>query len=291
MNRSLAFIGALVAAGVAVSSACFAEAPEPIRFTLETQRGDPAKIHASFQHQGQRDNDDRWSTGLMPSDLIGLEVSSFHAPGTRAVHFAVVREPGRLDCTGSGGGGFAAGTCRFSENEAFMQLLTNNGIGRPTYDQALGLMAVNTHGELIRAMAAAHYPTPRIGDLMALSALGVDGRYITEMSRAGYRPQTVQKLIEFKALGITPLWIAGFVRVGYANVPGDGLVQMRALGITPDYIERFQRIGYRTLPVSTLVQLKALDITPDFVRSIAREGEPIPPVSKLVELKVFAKRH
>ena len=290
MNRSLAFFGALLATGVALSTACLAEAGEPIRFTLETQRGNPAEIHATFQQEGERDHDNRWSTGFMPSDFIGLEVSSFHAAGTRPIHFAVVREPGRLDCAGTGGSNFATGTCRFSENDGFVRLLINNGIGRPTYEQAIGLMAVNARGELVRAVAAAHYPTPRINDLMALSALGVDGRYIAEMSRAGYRPQTLQKLVEFKALGITPSWIAGFVQAGYGNVPGDGLIQMRALGITPDFIQGFRRIGYRELPVSMLVQLKALDVTPDFVRAVARPGEPMPPVSKLVELRMFSKR-
>jgi hypothetical protein len=291
MNRSIAFTGALVAACLAMSSASLADGGEPMRFSLEQQRGDPSRIHASFHDAGQKDHDNRWSSGFMPSDLIGLEVSSFHAPGTRPIHFSIVREPGRLDCAGSGGGNFASGTCRFAESQAYLQLLRSSGIGRPTYDQAIGLMAVNARGELIRAVVAAHYPTPRIDDLMALAALGVDGRYIAEMSRAGYRPDTIQKLVEFKALGITPAWIAGFVRAGYANVPGDGLVQMRALGITPDYIQGFQRIGYRALPVNTLVQLKALDISPDFVRRIAREGEPMPPVNKLVELKMFARRH
>jgi hypothetical protein len=291
MNRSLAFVGALLAASVAVSSACIGQSMEPIRFSLEPQRGNPAKIHASFHHQGRGDNDNSWSTGFMPSELIGLEVSSFHPAGTRPIHFAIVRDAGRLDCAGNGGGDFAAGTCRFAENPGFTELLVRNGIGRPTPDQAFGLMAVNARRELVEAVSAARYPMPRVSDLMALAAVGVDGRYIADMSRAGYRPQTIQKLIEFKALGITPQWIAGFVRVGYGNLPGDGLVQMRALGITPEYIQGFQRIGYRDLPVNTLVQLKALDITPEFVRSVAGAGGPMPPVNKLVELRMFSKRH
>lgn len=291
MNRSLAFLGALLAACLAVSSACLAAAVEPIRFTLEAQHGNPAKIHASFHRLGTGPHDDQWSSGVMPSDLVGLEVSSFHAPGTRPVHFALVREPGRLDCAGSGGADFASGTCEFAQNEAFVQLLARAGIGRPTFDQSIALMAVNARSDTISAVMAAHYPTPRIDDLIALAALGVDGRYVTDLSRAGYRPRTIQKLIEFKALDITPEWIAGFVRIGYADVPGDGLVQMRALGITPDFIESYRRIGYRDLPVSTLVQLKALDITPGFVRAIARPGEPMPAVNKLVELKMFSTRH
>jgi hypothetical protein len=276
---------------VAVSSACLADSPTTIRFSLEPQRGNPAKIHATFRHDERGANDNSWSTGFMPSELVGLDVSSFRASGTKPVHFAIVRDAGRLDCTGNGGGDAASGTCRFGEDPAFTQLLIKSGVGRPASNQAFAMMAVNVRRELIDALSAAHYPTARANDLIALAALGVDRGYISDMSRAGYRPATIQKLIEFKALGISPAWIAGFVRIGYANVPGDGLVQMRALGITPEYIVGFQRIGYRELPVSTLVQLKALDITPEFVRSIATAGEPMPPVNKLVELKIFAKRH
>ena len=53
-------------------------------------------------------------------------------------------------------------------------------------------MAVNARRELIDAVAAAHYPTPTIDDLMALSALDVTGDYISEMARVGYRPRTHQ---------------------------------------------------------------------------------------------------
>ena len=290
MNRPVAFMGALIAASLVVGSACIAQASDPIRFTLEQQRNNPAKLHASFHHQGRGNNENSWSTGFMPSELVGLEVSSFHAAGTRPVHFTIARDAGRLDCVGTGGGDFAAGNCRFTADAAFTQLLVTTGVGRPTYDQSFSLMAVNARRDLVQALSAAHYPTPTINDLMPLAALNVDGRYISEMSRAGYRPDTLHKLVEFKALGITPQWIGGFVRVGYANAPGDGLVQMRALGITPEFVQGFQRIGYRNLPVSTLVQLKALDITPEFVRSAVAAGEPMPPVNKLVELRMFGHR-
>ena len=291
MNRPLALVGALLAASLAVSSACIAQATDPVHFTLEPQRSNPAKIHATFHHQGRGNNDNSWSTGFMPSELIGLEVSSFHGAGTRPIHFTIARDAGRLDCAGTGGSNFAAGNCRFSADPGFSQLLVSTGVGRPTYEQSFSLMAVNARRDLIQAFPAAHYPTPRMNDLMALAALGVDGRYIAGLSRVGYRPPTLQKLVEFKALGITPEWIGGFVRIGYANQPGDGLIQMRALGITPEYIAGFQRIGYRNLPVNTLVQLKALDITPEFVRSVAASGEPLPSVNKLVELRMFARRH
>lgn len=290
MYRPLAFICAILVSLMAVSSTCLAQSSNWISFTLRSQRENSARIQASFHHQQRAPGNDNWSTAVMPSDLIGLEVSSFHGAGTKSLHFAIVREAGRLDCNGSGGGNFASGNCRFVENPSFRQLLVSRGIGRPTSEQMFGLMAVNAHRELVDAIAASHYPTPNINDLTAMSALGVDGQYIGAMSRAGYRPRTFQSLIELKALAITPEWIAGFARIGYANVPADGLVQMRALGITPGFIADYQRIGYRDLPVDTLVQLKALDITPEFVRSVASPGHPIPPVNKLVELRLFATR-
>lgn len=290
MNRPLAFVCALLFAFVTVSSACMAQSPDWVRFTLEPQHGNSTKIHASFHKDRDGRNENNWSTGFMPSDLIGLEVSSFHAAGTRPIHFAIVREAGRLDCSGNGGSDFASGNCRFTESPSFTQLLVSRGIGRPTQDQAFGLMAVNARRDVIDAVAAARYPTPTIDNLMALSALGVDGAYISQMARAGYRPDSIQKLVEFKALGITPQWIAGFNRVGYANVPGDGLVQMRALGVTPEYIEGFQRIGYKNIPVSQLIELKALDITPEFVQSAVGRQASMPPVNELVEIKMFGRK-
>ena len=290
MNRPLAFICALILAFVSVSSACFAQPADWVHFTLEAERNNPGKIQVSFHDESRGYHENNWSTGFMPSDLIGLEVSSFRAPGTRPLHFAIVREAGRLDCSGHGGENYAAGNCSFTQNPAFAQLLVSRGIGRPTKEQAFGLMAVNARRELIDAIAAARYPTPSLDNLMALAALNVDGRYIADMARAGYRPQSIERLIEFKALDITPQWIAGFARVGYANVPGDGLVQMRALKITPEYIAGFQRAGYRNLPVDQLVQLKALNITPEFVAAVAAPGAPMPPVNRLVEMKMFGKR-
>lgn len=290
MNRPLAFIGALLFAFVTVSSACMAQSSDWVGFTLEPEHNGSGKIQARFHDQTRNADTNNWSTGFMPSDLIGLEVSSFHNPGSRPLHFSVVREAGRLDCSGSGGESYAHGNCRFTADAGFSQLLASRGVGRPTRDQSFALVAVNARREMIEAVAAARYPTPSMENVIALSALGVDGRYIGAMSRAGYRPRSIESLIEFKALGITPEWIGGFARVGYANLPGDGLVQMRALNITPEFIAGYQRIGYRDLPVDTLIQLKALNITPQFVQSVTAGGQPMPPVNDLVEMKLFGRK-
>ena len=286
MNRAFALIGALVLASITISSACMAGPTGELSFSLEADRKDPARIDAHFNDdRGTHDRTD-WSNGFMPSELIGLDTAGFRSSGTRPLRFAIVRDAGRLDCSGNGGSSYARGNCRFAPDRAFAQFLVNHGI-RTTADQGLGLMALNVRRELVEAIVAAGYPAPKADELMSLTALGVDGRYISAMARAGYRPRTLQSLVEFKALGITPDWIGGFVRVGYGNLPSDDLVQLKALSITPEFIAAFDRIGYRNIPVDTLVQLKALDITPEFVRSVVAQGAALPPVHKLVDLKLF----
>jgi hypothetical protein len=290
MNRCVALIGALVLAFISISSACTAASGQWIHFTLEGERGSDS-IQVSFRSDNRPGHDNNWSAGFRPSDLVGLDTPGFRGSGNRPLRFAVIREAGRLDCSGHGGESYASGYCNFSPNPAFVQLLESRGIGRPSDEQALGLMAVNARRDLIDALAAARYPTPSINNLMALSALQVSGAYISEMARAGYRPTTLDALIQFKALNITPAWIAGFVRIGYANLPADELVQLKALDITPDFIAGFERIGYHNLPVDKLVQLKALNITPQFVQRVSAVDRGVPTIDKLVELKTFPRSH
>jgi hypothetical protein len=289
MNRCLAFLLALVLATLSISSACVAAPSDWVHFTLLPERGD-GRIHASFRDESRGPGDNNWSTGFLPSELVGLDVASFRASGARPLRFAIVREAGRLDCSGSGGNSSVAGNCSFIADRGFTQLLISHGIGRPSREQAFGLTAINARRELIDAVAAARYPTPTIDELMALTALGVTGSYIDGVAHAGYRPRSIHGLVEFKALGITPEWIGGFVRAGYGNLPAEELVQLKALNVTPDFIFGFDRIGYRNIPAATLVQLKALDITPEFVRSTVGERATLPPVNELVQLKLFGRR-
>ena len=288
MNRALAFIGAVILAFISVSSACTAAPGQWVHFTIEPEHGSD-RIRTSFQWEERGRHENNWSTGFRPSELVGLDLAGFRGAGSRPLRFAVIREAGRLDCSGHGGESYAAGYCSFTPDPGFAQLLERRGIGRPTQEQAFGLMAVNARREVIDAVAAAHYPTPSIDDLMGLSALGVDGRYISEMASAGYRPPNIDALIQFKALEITPQWIGQFVRVGYAKLPVDELVELKALDITPEFIAGFDRIGYRHLPVDQLVQLKALGITPEFVERIDAVDASRPSIEKLVQLKAFGR--
>jgi hypothetical protein len=290
MTRCLAFLLALVFASVSVASACSAAVPADwIHFTLEPQRGS-GEIEAVFSDERRGRYETHWSTGFPPSQLIGLDLSGFRAVGARPLRFAVVREAGRLDCSGHGGESYAAGNCAFTPDSGFARLLESRGIGRPSRDEAFGMMAVNVRREVIDAVAGARYPTPTIDQLMALTAVGVTGIYIRDLARLGYRPGSLDTLVEFRALDITPQYAGGFARLGYGTVDPNDLVQLKALNVTPDYVAAFQRMGYGHLPVDTLVQLKALDITPEFVRSLERRPGPVP-VDEVVQAKILGRRN
>jgi hypothetical protein len=289
MNRMLALAAALLLAFIGISSTCTAAPGAGIHFTLEPQRGSD-RIQASFRSEQRPGHNNNWSSDFRLSELVGLDAAGFRGTGIRPLRFAVIRDAGRIDCSGNGGGSHASGACSLTPNPAFSQLLESRGIGRPSPEQAFGLIAVDARRSLVDAIAAAHYPTPSIDNLMALSALDVTGDYIGEMARAGYRPRTLDGLVQFKALDVTPQWIAGFARIGYANIPADELVQLKALDISPEFVAGFDRIGYRHLPVDKLVQLKAMDITPEFVRAVAGRGGALPEVGKLMELKAFSGR-
>ena len=290
MNRCLAFIGALFCAFMSVSSACVAASPDWVQFTLRNDRATD-RIHATFRDESRSRHERNWSSGFRPSELIGLDVSGFRGGATRPLRFAVVREAGRLDCSGRGGNANASGNCRFTADPGFVRLLASRGIGQPTRDQAFGMMAVDVRRELVDALTAARYPTPRIDDLIALTAVGANGGYIRGLAQAGYRPKSVHTLVQFKALDITPAWIGGFARIGYANLPADQLVQLRALDVSPQFIAGLERAGYRRLPVSTLVQFKALGISPQFAASARqRNGGTAPSADELVRMRVLGSR-
>jgi hypothetical protein len=287
MTRILVFLVSLSLAFLTISSASIAQPSDWISFSLSPGHHDSSKIRAEFRYDDRRHDENQWTSDFVPAAFNGLDLAALRAAGTRPIRFAIIREPGRLDCMGQGGDLYAHGNCSFTANPAFGQLLAARGIGQPTREDSIGLMALDVRRDLIDALAEARYPTPRISDLMSLTALGVSRAYIAGLSAAGYRPSTLDALVQFKALDITPDYVGGLIRIGYPNIAPDDLVQLKALGVTPAYIQGFEQLGYRQIPVDTLVQLKALDITPDFVRAVRRDPRDMPPVNDLVGLKIF----
>lgn len=177
MNRVLAFLLALIAATITLSSACAAPSSPTFAFQLTPdQSGNQIRARfRDFRH-------DDWSSSFVPSQLIGLDLAAFRAPGLRPLRFSLIREAGRIDCAGNGGSGNGSGNCTLSPDPVFAKLLQSSGVIAPTAEQTFGLVALDVRRELVSALADARYPRPTIDDLMALTAVGVTGRYINQLA-------------------------------------------------------------------------------------------------------------
>ena len=286
MTRMLAFVAALLLTAITVSSACVASPSSPMLFTIQTRSG--TDVHVRFERHRNGQSESTWETSFRPAELAGLDVAALNSPGTRPLHFSIIREAGRVDCAGTGGNEMARGSCSMTPNEEFLRFLGDHGIAAPRDEEALSLIALDVHRDLVTAISRARYPIPSIEKLIELTAVGVTPAYINQLASQGYRPQSLQSLVEFAALKITPEYIGSFARAGYGNLPPDDLVQLKALDITPEYVAGFERMGYGHLPVGTLVQLKALDITPEFVRAV-QQGDSLPSPDHLVQLRAVTQ--
>lgn len=286
MTRMLAFVAALVLTAITVSSACIAGTATPLSFTIEPSR-DASQVQVRFRKDSER-GDHSWSSSFRASELAGLDIAALNSPGTRPLRFAITRDAGRVDCSGTGGNRMARGNCTLVPDEQFNAFLAQHGIARPSQEDSFGLIALDVRRNLVTALSNARYPTPSIEKLIELTAVGVTPAYITQLARQGYRPKSLQSLVEFGALKITPEYIGSFARAGYGNLPADELVQLKALNITPEFIQGFERLGYRHLPVDTLVQLKALNVTPEFVRAV-QQGDTLPSPDHLVQLRAVTQ--
>lgn len=253
MNRFLAMFCACLLSFISLASAGLAAPGDTLSFTLSPPRSGSVSIGAEFRRPGSQ-----WGSSFHPREFVGLDLAGFRAEGARPLRFAVIRDAGRLDCEGKGGGQRATGACRFTPDAGFAQEMARLGVGRPTAEHASTLMALGARRDTVAAIAAARYPAPTIDELISLTALGVNPAYVSGLASAGYRVTAIDTLIQFKALGITPGFITGFERVGYARLSADSLVQLKALGVTPEWARTMERRHGARPTVSQLVQMKAL---------------------------------
>ncbi|HEX8414912.1 MAG TPA: hypothetical protein VF637_13655, partial [Sphingomicrobium sp.] len=159
MNRSVSFLAAILMMAVTVSSACLAASVENIRFSLEPSAKVRGQVQMSVSSGTDRRNDNI-SSSFRAADLTGLDHGRLASSGPIA--FALIREAGRLDCTGEPRGSRADGTCRFTANAAFANLLASRRMARPTGQEAYGLTMVGATRELLDALHAAGYPMPAV---------------------------------------------------------------------------------------------------------------------------------
>lgn len=271
MHRSLAMCLALILSTLSIATTGFAAEIGVIRFDLEDNGRDRMQLTAHTRSDRNRSS----STSVKASDLAGFDRAALAGRNGTPVRFALVREPGRLDCAGSGQDKRAKGTCRFTGDPAYAAFLVANGVRRPTEQELLTLTMVGAGRPLVEALRKGRYEMPSPSTLAGMTALNISPEYIREMAAHGYRPRRPEDFLPLKALNISPAYIRSLKSVGYDRVPVEELIQLKALGITADFIASYQRHGFKNLSVSRLVQLKALGLRPEDI------GRPADRVSLL----------
>ena len=281
MSRITIFLAAVAASTLTVTGTVDAAGPSEFDFRLTEQSGE--RIRADFRRVGRQSE---WNSSFAASEFLGLDRSRLAGTQPSPVQFALVRDAGRLDCSGNGGKGVAAGRCRFTSNERFFDYLRSSGVSSLSDDDRYTMTAIGVRRDLVAAIRQANYPAPSASDLISLAALGVERGYIDRLAAAGYRPDRIDTLIQYKALGITPEYIAGLHRAGFAGITASQLVQFKALGIDSAYIESLRAAGYAGLPAGTLVEFKALGVTGQYLADLRRRGfAPAP--GKIIQMKAL----
>lgn len=284
MNRPLALLAALVLTAISVSSACMASSSRSMDFTLQDEANQRETQLALI---GDKSSGNMMSNSFPEYELSGLDLTAVRELGQHPVRFAIIRDPGRFDCSGYGGNSVATGHCAFSQNEGFGDFLVERRIGRPTPRQAYELTVTGANRDLVDALAAYHYPIPRIERLAELAAVGVTRSYIASLAATGDAPNSLDDLTQFAALDVTPDFIAALARAGYRGLPGREIAELKAVGVTPALVTSLSTVGYSNLSVDQLEQMAALKIDPAFIGGFAEMAYARLPVDTLVQLKAL----
>ncbi|WP_426266334.1 hypothetical protein [Sphingomonas sp. LHG3443-2] len=282
MHRSFALFFALILATVSIATTGFAADADILRFEVSDSGKERLQLALRRNTAPNRSS----GSSFEVRELAGFDRAALRKDGT-PVRFALVREPGRLDCSGRSDDRRARGNCRFTADPAFANFLVAAGMRRPTESETIDLTMVGAKRSLVEALRQGRYAMPSPSGLAGLTALNVTPDYIRTMAASGYRPRRTEDFITLKALDVSPAYIASLKRVGYDRVPVEELIQLKALGVTADFIASYQRRGYRNLSVSRLVQLKALGIRPEEIGR-SGSGRPIAMTSEVAPVIMSA---
>lgn len=259
MRRSLAILLSLLLSMVSINTTGLASETGTLRFEVSESSKNRLQLELRSNLSSDRSSGSSFEVG----ELAGLDRTALRSRDGTPVRFALVREPGRLDCSGSTQERRARGTCRFTGDPAFASFLTASGVRQPTESEWIDLTMVGASRSLVEALRQARYGMPTPGTLAGMTAVGVSAQYISDMAANGYQPKRTEDLIPLKALDVSPAYIRSLKSVGYDRIPIEELIQLKALDVTAEFIAGYQRYGYRDLSVSRLVQLKALGIRPE----------------------------
>lgn len=255
--------------------------PTAIRWSIERDgsSNDASKIQLTIDSDWGAGNHSTWSNDRPISDLQGISAAQVRG-ATGPVRFAMVRDAGRLDCSGTAGRLTGNGACSFTVNPAFAAYLTQHGIGSPTPHEAFSLTMSGVGRDLIESMESIGYARPTAGQLASMAVHGLSGDYVRELDRSGYRLRSADDLVSFKIHGVEASYIRELAAISpkLRHLSADDIVSLRIHGVTADYVRRMAAMGpeFANLSADNLVSFSIRGARPELVAAYARfTGRPL----------------
>jgi len=269
--RKLATASGVAACALAVAASAIAQdRPGTIEWSI--QRVEGSKVQLTIESRWGAGNHSVWSDDRPISDLAGLSPAQLAGP-TGPARFALVRDAGRLDCSGSAGNLAGRGNCTFSVDPRFTTYLRQRGIGAHTPHDAFTLTMSGVGRDLIDAMEEIGYTRPSAEQLADMGIHGVSAEFVRGLARSGYRLRSADDLVNFKVHGVDLGYIQGMAAIGpkLQHLSADELVDLRIHGVTPDYVRQIAAIGpsFTEISADDLVNLSIHGAQPDLVRAYA----------------------
>jgi hypothetical protein len=274
--RKLVTAGAMAACASAVTATFVQAQPAPGRIEWSIDRdgssADAHKIQLTIESRWSANNHSMWSNDRPISDLQGLTAAQLTGP-RGPVRFALVKDAGRLDCSGTAGNLSGSGACSFTADPGFTSYLQARGMGTPTSQQAFTLTMSGVGRDLVDSMQEIGYARPTVEQLSSMGIHGVTADFIRGLARSGYRLKSADDLVNFAIHGVTLDYIREMAAINpkLQRLSGDELVNMRIHGVTPDYVRQIAAMGpqFREIGADDLVNFAIHGARPDLVRAYA----------------------
>lgn len=258
-------------ASVPASAAASAEHLQSVNWSFATNGPgkDGSQVQLTVEARWGADSDSIWSNSRRIEDLQGLSRAQVLGP-VQPVRFALVKEAGRLDCSGTAGGGHGAGACTFTPDVGFATFLDARRIGRPDEHQAYSLTMSGVGRDLVDALDKNGFLRPTIDQLVAMGIHGATASYVQALGGLGYR-LSADDLIAFKIHGVEPDYIRQMAAIGPAlqHISPSDVVALRIHGVKPEFVGEMAAIGpsFRNLTADDLVSMSIHGVRPELARA------------------------
>lgn len=241
---------------------------------------DGSEVQLTVEARWGAGNDSIWSNSRRIEELQGLSRTQLMGP-PGPVRFALVKEAGRVDCTGTAGGGHGAGACSFTPDMGFATFLDARRIGRPDEHQAYSLTMSGVGRDLVDALDKNGFTRPDIDQLVAMGIHGAAADYVRALGGLDYR-LSAEDLIAFKIHGVEPAYIREMAAIGPAlqHISASDLVALRIHGVKPEFVREMAAIGpaFRSLTADDLVSMSIHGVRPELARAYVQlEGGRLNP--------------